>query len=145
MVPPLLPLTGGPARTAAASLAAGPDACAAAGLRATVASLPSADQHPLAGVIPHGTRSELAVDGAPYISDLGPLPDDSPTALHQLQRQHGSPLGFSARATATWAEATAPYQPRRHWSPPSPSYRRLWRLPAAESVLRPSCYNESVP
>jgi hypothetical protein len=66
------------------------------------------DQHTLAGRLPHGPRSELAVGGAPYISGLGPLPDAAPHAQQQLLRRHSSPSGFSARATTTWADATAP-------------------------------------
>jgi hypothetical protein len=69
------------------------------------------DQHTLAGHLPHGPRSELAVGGAPYISGLRPLPDASPPAQQQLLWRHSSPSGFSAHATTTWADALPPPPP----------------------------------
>jgi hypothetical protein len=50
------------------------------------------------------TPSDLAIGEGPYIVGLGPLPD----ATLAAQPRRGSPPGFPTRATATWADVTAP-------------------------------------
>jgi hypothetical protein len=132
--PPSSPFLADPAWTTAHLAAA--DAASPARSVAATTALTAA--FAAAGLGPH---SNLAVRGGPYIAGLGPslmrpsLPNRATVLLRAsppAQLSHGltSPL---------------PRRPRRHWSRPSPLFRRSWRLPATASAPRPSPCSKSVP
>ena len=99
------------AHPAAAAAAAAQQARAAvdvttAAVASPARSVPSAATTALTAALVAGglgPHSELAIGGTPYIVGLGPLP----AATLVVQPRRGSPPGFPAHATTTWANVTA--------------------------------------
>lgn len=74
-----------------------------------------------------GPHSDLAVRGGPYIAGLDPslMRPSLPNRAAALLRA-SPPAQLSHGLTSL-----LPRRPRRHWSRPSPPFRRSWRLPAS--------------